>query len=298
MQKQINNKLSFRTACLWILFSTLFVSGSATAGFVYYRHIKRQRCQQSQYNIVAIVQTTPEKERLKTVYLAELLNLSVDHPTNFFRFHSKEAKRTLTASPLITSAHIKKVLPGTIYVDYSLRKPVAYLLDYTNTVIDREAVAFPFKPFFTPKKLPEVYFGLSNNPSLVWGQQFKGMKSRLAIYLIDLITENCCTGSSFLTRVDVSNALADSYGQREIIVIMEDHIELTNSEKSQIVLIVPQMLRLSVDNYRQELANYLVLRTFLREKNFSIKTEEINQSIRSKPILIDLRIPKLAYVKL
>ncbi|BBI18369.1 FtsQ-type POTRA domain-containing protein [Neochlamydia sp. S13] len=87
---------------------TLAISGSASGGLIYYKYIKRQRLYNSQYNIVAIAQTTPDKEPLKTAYLAELLNLSIDQPTNIFRFNTQAAQQKLLNSPLITHAYVKK----------------------------------------------------------------------------------------------------------------------------------------------------------------------------------------------
>ncbi len=289
-----HHELSFRVAMLWIVLFTLCVSGSAAVGFSYYRYIKKQRLQLTQYNIVAILQTTPDKERLKTTYLAELLHLSVDHPTNLFRFKAKDAKKKLLSSPLITSASVKKILPGTIFIDYTLRKPFAYLLDYSNTVVDHDAIPFPFKPFFTPKRLPEIYLGLQDAKPPIGGKQIQGIKGQLAIYLIDLIVENCCTENSYLVRVDVSNSLADSYGQKQIIVEMEDHVEKLMANGKAAMVIIPQLLRLSVDNYRQELANYLTLRPLIRKKDIDL--ENSDKAIRLEPIVIDLRIPQLAYV--
>lgn len=292
-----NTKLPLRSAIFWILLATLIISGTATIGLIYYRYIKKQRFQQVQYNIVAIVQTTPDKERLKTIYLTELLNLSVDRPTNLFRFNAKEAHKTLMASPLITSARVKKILPGTVYIDYTLRKPLAYLLDYTNAVVDKEGIVFPFNPFFTPKKLPEILLGMTDQQSLAWGKPLGGIKCKLALYLIDLVSENCCTEYSFLTRVDVSQVLADSYGQRQIVISVEDHIvKLIDNENTKKV-IIPQLLRLSVDHYRQELANYLLLRMLLHEQALNVITEKSENVIRNSPVIIDLRIPELAYIK-
>lgn len=285
-----HQKLSLRSAFLWILLATLLISGSAYLGILYYRYIKKQRLLKSQYKIVAIVQTTPEKERLKTIYLAELLNLSIDHPTNLFRFNAKEAQNVLTSSPLITSAKVKKIIPGTVHIDYKLRKPVAYLLDYTNTVIDQEGVPFPFKPFFTPKKIPEVFLGMTE--PLTWGKTIHGIKVKLALYLIELITENCCKDGAHLSRVDVSNALSDSNGQRQIIVIIDEYVESSKEEGKTERLLTPYILRLSVDNYRKELANYLALRSWLRNKN----KVSIQDDITIKPKIIDLRIPELAYI--
>lgn len=290
----MKSPLSFRTSLLQILLSTLFISGFTALGVLYYLHVKKMRAQQPQYNIVALIQTTPDKERLKTIYLSELLKLSFDHPTNLFRFNAKEAQRILISSPLITSARVKKIPPGTIYIDYSLRKPVAYLLDFTNTAIDSEAVAFPFKPFFTPKKLPDIYLGVGEQKSLRWGQQIQGIKCRLALYLMNFISENC---GSFLNRIDVSKALDDSYGQRQIVVILEDHVEKMIGSENSVTFIVPHILRLSVDNFRQELANYLALRPILREKKLEVSAGNTEKVLRSEPIIIDLRIPELAYIR-
>jgi hypothetical protein len=300
MQKPLKNdkseKLSFRTAFLWILLITGFFTGSTAVGLFYYRHVKKLRYQQPQYNIVALIQTTPDKELLKTIYLAELLNLSADQPTNLFRFIAKEAQRKLKRCPLMTEVKVKKILPGTVYVDYKLRKPSAYLLDYTNTVLDQEAVAFPFKPFFTPKKLPEIYLGMMEE-TITWGQPIQGIKSKLALYLIDLITENCCTANTHLTRVDVSHALADSCGQRQIVVIMEDHVERMGASGQVSTVIIPQVLRLSLDNYRQELAHYLTLHPHLLERSLKKLGETTDAMVRTTPAIIDLRIPQLAFIK-
>lgn len=284
------NYLPIRKALLWIVLSTLCISGTALIGVLYYNSIKKQRFAHPDYNIVAILQTTSDKERLKTVYFSELLNLSLDRPINLFKFNLKQAKTILLSSPLITSAHVKKIMPGTLYVDYTLRKPFAYLMDFTNTVLDHEGVPFPFNPFFTPKKLPEIYLGLDDQSSISWGSQLKGIKVRLALYLVDFIRENCCQDTSFLTRVDVSHILADSHGQRQIIVMIEEGVERT---ADQSVVSIPFVLRLGVDNYLQGLANFLALRPNILEK-LSLQSDK---SVQEESIVIDLRIPELAYIK-
>lgn len=289
-----SSKLPFRTAMLWICLTTFFTCGTFFVGFLYYKKIQRIRYQEPQYNIVAIVQTTPDKERLKTVFLSELFNLSIDKPTNLLQFNASEAEKKLLSLPMITSAQVKKILPGTIYTEYSMRKPLAYLLDYSNVALDSEGVAFPFKPFFTPKKLPEIYLG--NFPSgHVMGKPINTVQCKLALYLLSLITEQCCAEKTQLVRIDVSKALADSYGQRQIVVILEDQIE-RNVEGKLVLVGVPQMLRLSVDHYRQELANYLALRPFALQQGSSIPLDVNSKTNRTKPIIIDLRIQELAYI--
>lgn len=259
------------------------ISGPFAFGLVYYRYIKKQRLLQPQYNIVAILQTTSDKEKLKTVYLAELLKLSVDQPTNLFRFNTKEAQKILLSSPLITFARVKKIPPGTIYIDYTLRKPIAYLTDISNTVVDREGVAFPFKPFFTPKKLPEIFLGLSE--PIFWGKPVKDIKFKLALYLIDLINENLSKEGLTLLKVDVSKALSDSYGQREVVVTLEDSIEKKNEDGKRERSIISHLLRLNVDHYRQGLADYLQWRN-----------HQIQQGC-CQSFVIDLRVPELAFIQ-
>lgn len=298
MKKNANmqsEKLSFRIAMLWIFLITFFCCGSFLVAFFYYKKIRRIQFEQTQYNIVAIIQTTPDKEKLKTVFLAELFDLSVDHPTNLLRFDAREAKKKLLSLPLITSARVKKILPGMLYVDYTMRKPIAFLLDYANTVVDREGVPFPFKPFITPKKLPEIYLGIDNDKDFVLGQPIRNDKSKLALYLLDLINQHCCFEKSQLLRVDVSKALADSYGQRQIVVIMEDQIQ-KKTEQGFAIVVIPQILRLSVDSYRQELANYLAMKSSIIEQGMKDGVKEFTKVNRVKPVIVDLRIPQLAYI--
>lgn len=288
--KHTSERLSLHSALRWIFFITLCVTGSASLAVFYYRHLKAQRLQQPQYNIVALIQTTPDKERLKTIYLAELLGLSIDQPTNLFRLNINEARQNLLKSPLITTAKIKKILPGTLYIEYSLRKPFAYVIDFTNTVVDKAGVAFPFKPFFTPKKIPEIYLGLDKN-DLEWGEQIKGVKIKVALYLIDFFHHNLPESTS-LVRVDVSHAFDDSYGNRQVVVMLEESLNL-KMHSENIAFTIPHILRLSLENYKQEISNYLVLRPLMIDKGASkIK----NQSTPLEPLIIDLRISGLAYI--
>src|SRR5262245_27517132 len=139
----IKSQLPLRRALLWIAVITCLVSGSTGAGIWYYLHVKKIRMQDDAYRIIAIVQSGPQKETLRTVYLAELLSLSVDQPTNLYQFHLETAKKKLSASPLIKSAEIKKMKPGTLLIEYTSRAPVAFLGDFTNTALDDEGFLIP-----------------------------------------------------------------------------------------------------------------------------------------------------------
>lgn len=271
--------LSIRKAILWILLSCIVVSGTAYAGFFYYRHMRLKRVNDEKYNIVALVQTCPEKEALKSVFLAELLGLSYNKPTNLYQFNCREAEKKLRKSPLIKRVVVKKIAPRTIHVDYVPRVPIAYLMDYTNTVVDKEGVAFPFKPFFTPKKMPEIYLGV--NSEFPWGKKLEGKSWDLSLAILDILTQKISSDMQ-VSRIDVSNAFASSYGQREIVVLLEDR---RGRE------VFSRILRLNTDHFEQGLMHYWQLRDYL------LKTEGAGKGETGKMVskIIDLRIPNLAF---
>lgn len=294
-------QIPFKQAMSWILLSILFTTGSALLSLLYYRHVRDSRVHDDAYLIKAIVQTSSEQELLKTVYFAELLDLSIDRPTNLFQFNTREAKAKLLSSPLIRNGVVKKIRPGTIHIDYVLRKPIAFLLDYTNTAIDRDGYLFPVKPFLTPKKLPEIYLGLGKpneglNPG-VWGKFLKGKQVELAMNVLnDFISHSSNSGTQLL-RIDVSKIDAASCGQQEIVVILEEHLEREMNGRS-VLITFPRTLRLNPFNYQQALANYYLLREHLLQQALQQSIETNTSMIRNPPVIIDLRLSQLAFMGL
>ena len=116
--------------------------------------------------LTTIVQTGPQKEALKTAYLAELLNLSQDLPLSVAHFDLKLAKEKLLNSPVIKDAVVKILPPQALYVTYVVRQPLAALYDVQNGALDEEGYLFPLSPFFAPKTLPFIYLGLPANSTL------------------------------------------------------------------------------------------------------------------------------------
>lgn len=278
--------MSLYKALFTILISTLLISGSSAIGLLYYQQIREKQRHDPAYNIVAIVQSTTDAEALKTSYLAELLNLSVDYPTNLYDFSVTDARELLLKSPVIDDARVSKIFPGTIHVNYTLRHPIAFLADRTNTALDSKGVTFQFKPFFTPKNLPKIYLGVSLDE--LKASQQKNERLELALNLLDLAMTYYCDGGLVLSQIDVSDAWALSAGQRQIILIFEERIARVISGKpfmhSQI-----HVLRLPTINYHEQLANYLQLRSYL---NLSNKT----RFSESKALIIDLRLSELAFI--
>lgn len=292
LKQPANTKIPLRKALLAILLSVVCVSGSCALTMLYFKHVSEKQRHDPAYQIVAIVQSSSNTEDLKTVYLAELLNLSIDRPTNLYSFSSKEARQRLLHSPVIKDASVKKIRPGTIYVDYMPRKPIAFIADYSNTAIDSEGVVFPFKPFFTPKKLPEIYLGgldnANDSQALAWGNVLEGKRVDLAFNLLKLAARYCCDELTSLSRIDVSDAFAPSYGQRQIVLVFEEKIGKVIDGKP-VFLNYTRILRLAPDNYSQQLANYLELRKYLRQNN---------GNGTAKTTIIDLRLSDLAFIEM
>ena len=291
-------KIPLNQALFWILLSTLLVSGTAAIGFLYYQYIKEIHGSDDSYRIVAIMQTVPENEGLKTVYLAELLELSLDKPQNLYRFSTKDATRKLLSSPLIKEVHIKKIRPGTIYVDYAMRNPIAFVIDFSNTMIDGEKYLFPYKPFFTPKRLPEIYLGNSfaeSKKESLWGVPLEGEHVDLALSLLNYLQKNFCNEICQVKRIDVSKAFASSCGQREIILMLEEQVEQTIKGKTTRYLF-PRILRLNSENYMQGLANYVVLREHLARRELSSLPASDNVLVTQATRIFDMRLSQLAFV--
>lgn len=291
-----SEKISFGKAILLIVLSVFLVSGSAFLGWAYLVHVRQLRAADDNYKVVAVIQTGPEKEALKTVYLEELLGLSVDRPFNLYSLDTQEMEKVLLESPLIKKVSVKKIKPGTLYIDYSIRQPVAYIGDYTNTAIDADRTLIPFKPFFTPKKIPEIYLGLDLPTQRLWGESVSGDRIILAFKLLDEISQLFSSEMTYIRKIDVSKAYADSYGQRQVVVVIEDWFE-REFEGRSILCICPRILRLSTAHYHRELEYFMVLKDYFRQQEMEQIVDDTLPVVKADPMTIDMRIPQLAFFK-
>ncbi len=288
MPLQQSQKIPARKAIIWILLSLLLFSGSAAGVTYYYLSYLEAQSKDSRYNIVAIVQYCPQNEPIKTSILVELLQLSIDEPSNLYRYDLEASRQKLMACPIIKMAEIKKIKPGTLYIEYLYRKPVAYLSDFTNTAIDEEGVLIPFKPFYTPKNIPELFVGIDDAPSgQIWGTRIGGAKSRLALLFLGLCNEYFNFEGCTVRSIDISKAFDASCGQREIVISLDERVETSSIITSR------RLLRITVEHFPQQLANYLVMRQSL---NAELRNHDFVTSL-SPNLIIDMRIPKLAFIK-
>lgn len=203
--------LPLSRALLYIFLSAVAVSGSTTLGWLYYVHLNYARAHDERFLVTAIVQTGPQAKQLPTAYLAELLDVSIDSPSNLYTFDCREARKKLLKSPHILSAAVKRLRPNAIYVDYHARVPKAYLGNFDNVLIDRDGVPFPASPYFTPKRLPELMIG---DEAVVWGKVISSKQMRLALALLCLLEQE----KIYPSKIDVSAAYHESMGRAEVVL--------------------------------------------------------------------------------
>jgi hypothetical protein len=242
-----------------LLFSTIvFISLCLASGFYFYHlYQEKQACRVAGVPIQIIAQTGPEKEALKTAYLAELLNLSSDESREGIQ--EKVAEEKLLKSPVIKEAKVKRIAPGILSIDYSMRKPYVFLADYENLAVDREGHPFPFSPFYTPKNMPRLYLG---QPQARWCVPVENRA--LAFEILDYLEREIDFFE--VESLDVTEATHSSLGRREVVLVLK-------TETGR------HYLRLTPLGYQQEFKRYLLL-----------QPPEGDQ-------IIDLRLQKLAFIK-
>lgn len=288
----MSREWTLRQTLFCLIGSTLLTLTLSLSGWHFWKQYKRERLQSKSYQIQAIIQTGPEKEALQTAYLAELLGLSSDQPMPLYAFDVKKGEEKLLSSPLIASAAIQKWPPNTLYIDYEVRKPIAWLADFKNIAVDEEGYYFPVAPFLTPKKLPEIYLGLS---SLGPEKKIEGSLFRLSLEILHYLETVPWTEGFRVQQIDVSHAEAPSLGTREVVLWTEEEISLPK-ESGEMVCTFPKILRLGVKDYAVQLNHFFNLRRTMME-DYKRQLSDLKTGGRFAPRIIDLRLSQLAFVE-
>jgi len=293
-------KWPLKKAMIVLTGSVLATCVLSFAGYSVFAGWKNRRFVSDRYKITAIIQTGPDKEALRSVYLSELLDLSVDAPKNLYSLDLKKAELALLSSPLIAKAKVKRMPPNTIYVDYEVRKPIAWLSDYRNTAIDQEGYLFPVAPFLTPKEMPEIYLGLPSfgkaedpfgRAGGSWRAPVQNKHLKLAFDLLQTFEGSPWKEGLRIKRIDVSNAFCPTLGRREIVLFTEEEILL-----KELSFVFPKILRLAPRDSAQQLQNFFALRRTMIE-DYRKQLSTIGHSMQFAPRIIDLRVPQLAFVE-
>lgn len=298
---KISPRMSMVQAIGWIVGSTLVVGVVGQFCLSHWKSKTQAFKEDPQYRITRIVQTGPKKEALSTLCLSEVMGLSIDRPLHLAVFDQKEAEKRLHACPVIEKARVTIEKPNTLHIDYQTRYPIALLYDYVNMGIDEQQCCFPINPYFSSKNLPEIYLGLFaerfSPMQMVWNQPLQDDRLTLAMSLLRLFGEKGYQNLFSIRRIDVSSAYAESCGQRQVVLTIEETMRKAIG-KRDVLFIFPLYLRFSVKNINQEIGNYLILRKKIWD-SLSLTTDGIKENegeVTLPPRVIDLRIEGLAFI--
>ncbi|MBM3191928.1 MAG: FtsQ-type POTRA domain-containing protein [Chlamydiae bacterium] len=284
MTAWLHKQLPLRVALLWIVASTFLITGSGYSLFKKFLNPLTITVSKDD-RILEILQTGPQRDRLTVDQLAEILGLAQDIPTSLQSFDLKKAEEALLTLPVLKEVHVEKLFPHTLYIDYTMREPVAFVYDYENMAIDEAGYVFPFSPFYSPKMFPEIYFGKTLAKEIEQGKPLQGKELDLALHLVELLQPITMQEPLFLKRVDVSQAFHKSFGRQEIVIEITHEalaFPLTASQKFL------HYLRLSPQSYNQQLGNYFVL-----HKELMLGAPSKQVPIR----VIDLRMEGMAFIQ-
>ena len=225
---------------------------------VSYFYFKKSSSKESKISLKAIAQTGFQKEALKTDDLADILDLSVEEP---YCLNKQEIKKKLLNCPLIETAEVEKVDFDILWIDYQMRRPYVFLANYFNIALDRKGYPFPFSPFHTPKNMPRL---LMSHVEVRWNYPIK--HRQLPFEILTFLEKKIPLFKILV--LDVENAYQLSLGKREVVVVIQGDLG-------------KHYLRLNPRHYQDEIRRYLCLSPILEEGDK----------------VIDLRLPKLAYIK-
>jgi hypothetical protein len=276
-----SEKLPARKALFWILASVLVVWCCVLGFYLIWGKIKEGRLQDPAYSIVAISQKAYSQDTLPCVYLAELMGLAKDKPTNMYAFFPKKAEEALLRHVFFKKAHVQLKKPGVVTVEYEMRAPYAKIFDFENMAISEDLYLFPLSPCYAPKRLPEIIVGTSASE-----KEEKRMLDSEKIALAFSVIEEAkkFAPQFFLARVDVRAATSTTKCP-EIIVLVEESVFEAKENSLQ-----RYFVRLPRRAYKKALQRFFTLLPYVKEvrKNGSLDKQEQ---------IVDMRVDHIALVK-
>lgn len=265
---QVDEKIPFKRAIFFVLLSVIVIWGISLVSWLVHKRLLYIRQNDPHFKIVAIAQTSPRSELLKSRHLAELLNLSRDQPQNLYAFDPQAAVRLLQSCQIFDHVACHRLRPGIVHIDYTLKEPFVSLSDFDNMAMDKEARLFPMQPYLSPKKLPEIFVGIKEMPNIQLPLVAKEVT--LAIHILEYI-QTCFPKEIQTIRIDTHAAYDPRRGQREVVIVLKDG--------------VTRYLRLQGDGFKKTLGHYQKL----RETIAKLEKDGSEQ-------VIDLRCPNIALV--
>lgn len=287
----LSKKMPLPQALAWIVGSTFLFTGSSYSLWRYHLQEKQVHLSKQEDVIKKIIQTGPHRDHLSTQYLAYFLELFVDQPKQRKSIHVKDEEKKLLSLPMVKEAHISVLVPDTLYIDYTMREPFAFIDDYENLAVDENGYLFPFAPFYSPKKLPQIFLGktlINLEESLFFKEPLQEPSFLLGVEILRALQSIALQEGFFVKKIDLSRYSEKSLGQQEIIIEIasEDYDDSDQNPTGHL-----HYLRVSPQHYAAQLGNYIILRKELMAYS---KQEEKNPLEKK---MIDLRVLGSAFIE-
>lgn len=186
-----------------VILSLVLVSGVPWGTYLGYKWYVHHLQQDDKYILKAIVTKPEGYHTLPSAFFSEKLGLSIDKPINLYRFPLDQAEARLKAFHVFKKVRISRIPPSSLLIEYELRNPQFLLQTLSNTAIDQEGTVFPYYPFFSPKKLPELRL----SKDVAWGDR---VDISIPLKLIESLSN--------VKAIDVSKMDLDSLGEQEVVL--------------------------------------------------------------------------------
>ncbi len=188
---------------LVLVVSSLFWTG---AFFIKRLYLERQA---SQVTTLRRIASHPHSEyRLPNALFTQLLGITPQ--TSLHTLNCNALTENLLATSVFETIHLSKAPPSTLYISYSMKKPVAKLAANEHIGIDAHGNLLPLHPFYPPLNLPSLFI----SPSTAEQELSIGLE------LLSLLTPICKKHSLHLSTIDLSRSTHTSFFRRETVITL------------------------------------------------------------------------------
>lgn len=165
--------------------------------------------------LTTLIQKTPTRQTLSPRFFSNYLGLNPQGKNLAIkRLDIDKINKKLKSFPIFKSIDAEMTKEGALQVSYFLRNPEYQLKDYSHCGVDEEGFIVPLTPFYTPKKLTQIFLGLEQLTFL------KAHHITLANQVMDFFRLHQLDQLT-VAMIDLSKMKAAIKSHQEVIVTVE-----------------------------------------------------------------------------
>ena len=209
-----NRKLLKPSFIVCVIFlSIFFVTG---LGFKIVRKLMVTREKKICFDTIGLSSSSPFF--LPLSYFCELMHLDREKPLAFSKRQLEAMKTMLQKSPLIKDVTFTQEAKE-LFIQYTINYPQIELMDRQETLVSKEGVIIPQKPFFIGLALPKVYIATHQNAP--FGKKLKDLRFEKAVEFLNTYQDSLSKRGFFIKTLDFSHFYCENLGKREVIVCLQ-----------------------------------------------------------------------------